>query len=200
VEKERSMIYLKGANEIYIEGLKSVLFQKGYKTENYQDSNFKESNAILIYQMDLNIPYTNALSVIESFTKVILIVNNLNLSFAIKNIPSIKGIITDKCSTFELLSCIRSVDINQYYESKCSDCIFNKNNVCMTSTYNITQREYELLELLCKGLSTEKISNELFLSVNTVNTHKRNLMKKLSINRTSELILWGIQNKVVENK
>lgn len=194
------MIYLKGTNEIYLEGLKSVLFQKNYTTEKYQDKKQVDSNDILVLHIDTNVQANSVTSIVEPFNKVVLIVNDVKQSFSFKNIPSIKGIITDKCNTLELLTCIRAVDINQYYESKCSDCVFNKKNVCTSSMYHITLREYELLGLLCKGLSTTKISQQLFLSVNTVNTHKRNLMKKLSINRTSELILWGIQNKVVENK
>jgi DNA-binding NarL/FixJ family response regulator len=193
------MIYLKGNNEIYLEGLKSMLMKNGYTTDLYAHHFNKSETSILIFHLEDTSNMSSITQFIERFDKVVIVISDIKQSFTIKNIASVKGIITDKCSSDELIKCIQSVQSNQYYESRCSDCVLKKNQLCLNAQYQITHREYELLSLLCKGLTTNKISKQLFVSVNTVNTHKRNLMKKLAIKRTNELILWGIQNKIIEN-
>lgn len=52
-----------------------------------------------------------------------------------------------------------------------------------------SDREYEILRLLANGLDSEQIAKKLFLSVNTVNTHRRNLLKKTNKSTTHELVI-----------
>ncbi|MEM0939194.1 MAG: LuxR C-terminal-related transcriptional regulator [Bacteroidota bacterium] len=52
-------------------------------------------------------------------------------------------------------------------------------------------RELEVLELLVKGYSSSRIANVLFVSVNTVNTHRKSLMKKANVNKTIDLIAFA---------
>ena len=49
----------------------------------------------------------------------------------------------------------------------------------LESTYT-TKRESEILALVCEGYSSKEIANSLFISYHTVETHKRNLINKLS--------------------
>lgn len=52
---------------------------------------------------------------------------------------------------------------------------------------DLTQREKEIVELLCLGYSKKQISNELNISEHTVHTHSKNIYKKLNIGKISEL-------------
>jgi len=52
----------------------------------------------------------------------------------------------------------------------------------------ISQREFELLKLVEQGLSSELIAEELFLSVNTVHTHRCNMLKKTGKESIADLI------------
>jgi DNA-binding CsgD family transcriptional regulator len=58
-----------------------------------------------------------------------------------------------------------------------------RKNIC-----NITQREKEVLQLISKGFPSKLIAEELFISVNTVNNHRKNILKKLNVNNASEAI------------
>ncbi|WP_231372755.1 response regulator transcription factor [Aureivirga sp. CE67] len=51
----------------------------------------------------------------------------------------------------------------------------------------LTKREKQVIELLCSGFSQKDISEKLFISEHTVNTHVKNIYKKLSIKKISEL-------------
>ncbi len=59
---------------------------------------------------------------------------------------------------------------------------------------HLTAREAEVLRHIAGGLSGPKIAEKLFLSVNTVNTHRNNLMQKLDIHDTAALVRYAIEN------
>lgn len=52
----------------------------------------------------------------------------------------------------------------------------------------ISKREYEVLELMAKGLSNQEIADKLFVSLNTVKTHTSNLFLKLDVKRRTQAI------------
>ena len=52
----------------------------------------------------------------------------------------------------------------------------------------ISRREYEVLELIAKGLSNQEIADKLFVSLNTVKTHTSNLFLKLDVKRRTQAI------------
>ncbi|MDQ3845024.1 MAG: response regulator transcription factor [Bacteroidota bacterium] len=53
---------------------------------------------------------------------------------------------------------------------------------------NISKREYEVLQLICKGMSNQQIAEALFVSENTVKKHVSNLFLKLNVERRTEAI------------
>ena len=54
--------------------------------------------------------------------------------------------------------------------------------------FGLSKREMEIVELLAKGLSSETIGEELFLSKHTVNTHRSNILSKTGAKNTVELL------------
>ena len=52
----------------------------------------------------------------------------------------------------------------------------------------ISQREFEVLELISKGYSNQEIADKLFISLNTVKTHTSNLLQKLDARRRTQAI------------
>lgn len=52
----------------------------------------------------------------------------------------------------------------------------------------ISRREKDVLKCICMGLTSKEISEKLFISINTVNTHRKSLMLKLNVNKTADLI------------
>jgi NarL family two-component system response regulator LiaR len=53
---------------------------------------------------------------------------------------------------------------------------------------NISKREYEVLELMAKGLSNQEIADKLFVSLNTVKTHSQSLFVKLDVKRRTQAV------------
>ena len=58
----------------------------------------------------------------------------------------------------------------------------------------LTEREIEVLKLVCRGKTSKDIGLELFVSEHTVSSHRRNIMHKLKLNSPIELINYAIEN------
>lgn len=61
----------------------------------------------------------------------------------------------------------------------------------------LTNREKQVLQLIAQGKSNKEIAALLDLSVNTVSVHRANLMEKMNIHRTAELVLFAIRKGLV---
>lgn len=62
---------------------------------------------------------------------------------------------------------------------------------------SLTPRELEVLQLICDGLSNRDIAARLNLSVNTVAVHRANIMNTLGVHKTAELVVYALQNGLV---
>jgi len=61
----------------------------------------------------------------------------------------------------------------------------------------LTARELEVLQLICEGLSSRQIAAKLQVSANTVGVHRANIMNALGIHKTAELVVYALQNGLV---
>lgn len=61
----------------------------------------------------------------------------------------------------------------------------------------LSEREKEVLVCITKGMSSKEIADALFVSVNTVTTHRRNISSKLQIHTPAGLVIYAIANKLV---
>lgn len=62
----------------------------------------------------------------------------------------------------------------------------------------ITGREREIVQLLAEGKSSKEVANTLNLSIKTVETHRSNIMRKLSCHSVSELVRYAVRNHIIE--
>ncbi|WP_300812710.1 response regulator transcription factor [uncultured Bacteroides sp.] len=62
----------------------------------------------------------------------------------------------------------------------------------------LSQREKEIVTCIVKGMTNKAIAEQLFLSIHTVITHRRNIARKLQIHSSAGLTIYAIVNKLVE--
>jgi DNA-binding NarL/FixJ family response regulator len=64
----------------------------------------------------------------------------------------------------------------------------------------LTQRELEVLQHICDGLSNREIAEQLGLSANTIAVHRANIMNALGVHKAAELVVYAIRNGLVNPK
>jgi DNA-binding NarL/FixJ family response regulator len=67
------------------------------------------------------------------------------------------------------------------------------------SSSELTTREREVLRALAEGKRNKEIAAMLNIGIKTVETHRSNIMHKLSLHSTAELVLYAVRNKIVES-
>jgi len=107
----------------------------------------------------------------------------------------VKGFVLKKANKFELEQAIRTVYQGGNYFSQE---ILQK----MAFRYagsapddQLTERELEIITLICQGLTSQEISGRLFIAVKTVETHRSNIFQKTGVKNIAGLIMWAIKNQ-----
>lgn len=62
----------------------------------------------------------------------------------------------------------------------------------------LSSREREILVAVCRGLSNQKIADELFISKRTVDKHRANILEKTGCKNTASLVVYAIRNGIVD--
>ena len=73
----------------------------------------------------------------------------------------------------------------------------NKSNT--ESQQQLTASEFEIVKLIAGGLTTKRIAIQKNISYHAVNTHRRNIFKKVEVSNVNELILHAIKSGWIEN-
>ena len=63
---------------------------------------------------------------------------------------------------------------------------------------SLTQREKEVICCIVKGMTNKEMADQLYLSIHTVITHRRNIARKLQIHSAAGLTIYAIVNKLVD--
>jgi len=61
----------------------------------------------------------------------------------------------------------------------------------------LSEREVEILLLICSGLSNQKIGDQLFISKRTVEKHRANILCKTNCKNTAGLVIYAIRNQLI---
>jgi DNA-binding NarL/FixJ family response regulator len=63
---------------------------------------------------------------------------------------------------------------------------------------NLSEREIEILHLICTGYSNQEIADRLFLSKRTVDKHRANILEKTGSKNTASMVMYAIKNKIIQ--
>ena len=63
---------------------------------------------------------------------------------------------------------------------------------------NLSERELEVLKLICEGFNNNEIAEKLFISTHTVDGHRRNLILKTGVKNAPNLVMFALKNGLIE--
>lgn len=111
------------------------------------------------------------------------------------------SLLTKECDEEEIINSLNStIKGEKFICHKIIDIILNKPKNYLDADcqpINLSNREIEIIQQNALGLTAKEIGEKLFISTHTVYTHKKNIMKKLHINSSSELILFALKNGII---
>jgi two-component system response regulator NreC len=114
------------------------------------------------------------------------------------------GYVLKESAESELVSAIHAVIAGKSYFSPKVKRILQQEHVarlqraCMADSYELlTGREREVLQLIAEGNSNKEVAGRLFLSVFTVETHRKKIIEKLNLHGTADLILYAVRKGIV---
>lgn len=115
----------------------------------------------------------------------------------------VKGFIFSDASSAELVKAIKKLtrggehfpnQVTKIYK-QVND-LYRKGKRILLGRKNLTDRESAVLRYLCLGLSHKEIGEKLFISPRTVETHKRNILSKLDLSTTADLIKYAVHHQM----
>jgi len=153
---------------------------------------------------DLNLPSLNGIDLIKEVRnkkndiKIIVLTMYYNHSI-ISNLKklNINAFLTKNVSLSEIKQALSTINNNKVYITPEIKSLYNNSflviedetilNDGFSKTYNLSKREVEIIDLMVDNLSNEDIACKLFLSKETIKTHRKNIFRKLGVNNLLDL-------------
>lgn len=209
-------------HKLYREGIKSLL-----EDEDGIDISIEVSSGLEVLEklekqpvdvilMDIDMPDMNGIEATRAVkahypdTRILILSMYDNLEFILDVLKAgASGYLLKSSESLDLISAIKALALGScYYSEKVSNklCEYlnQVNNVTIPAAtapaenkLNLTKRELDVLELIGKEYTNQEIADELFISTNTVFTHRKNLMKKLNVRNTAGLIRCASKNGII---
>jgi len=155
--------------------------------------------------LDINMPVLNGLDAAKYIKQThssvkLIILSTYNEDHLVDKAKQagVNGYLLKNSSKEDLLQTIRLVMNNQsafpYLEPK-KENTFDKEDGFLKQ-FNLTKREMEIIQLLKKGQTNQQVADQLFLSIYTVETHRKNIMQKLGLKTPSALVKFIIEKNL----
>lgn len=196
---------------LVIEGLRSLLKPYDHiKVIGSFDSGkgileFLKENSVDIVLLDINLPDINGIEVCERIRTLHDNVDVIGLStYGERSIINqmiangAKGYLLKNVTQVEIFEAIQKVYRGKHYygnevQQVMADTIFHT----LDDHPRLTKREKQVLKFIVSGKTSSEIAKELFISQLTVETHRRNLMKKMNASNTASLVRIAIEKVLV---
>lgn len=193
IERQEDMEFLSYAND----GIEAVEKVKSLKPD--------------LILLDLDMPKMNGILAAEKIlkecpgTKVVIVSMHAEKGISEKLIKmGVNGYLVKSADQEELLMSIRWIASGKNYFSP----ELTKNMISIKPTLGqfaeqaedsaqlslLTEREKEIITLIIEGMSSPEIAEKLFISTRTVETHRKNLMKKLGLNNTAGIVRFALRS------
>jgi two-component system nitrate/nitrite response regulator NarL len=163
--------------------------------------------------MDISMPGMNGIDATRIIkendpnAKILILTMHDNQEYLNQIIRSgAKGFVLKNTDREELLEAVKAVASGENFFSKDISKLIIDNYIRSAKSTEkdednrevpLTKREIEILKYIAEGNSNQEIANKLFISYNTVDTHRKNIMHKLSIKNTAGLVRYAIEKNLI---
>jgi DNA-binding NarL/FixJ family response regulator len=198
-------------------GLRHLLEQYSELTVVGEASNGREAVTMAaalsphVVIMDVAMPVLNGIEAAEQIVKssnntgIIMLTMHADESYLVRALNvGVKGYLLKESADDDLLPAVHSVAIGKPYFSRAiaqtllEDYVRMLRQQGISDTYELlTSREKEVLQLLAEGKTNKEVAAILNVSPYTVESHRTNLMQKLNLHNTAEIVLYAVRKKLI---
>ncbi|MDX2301452.1 MAG: response regulator transcription factor [Microscillaceae bacterium] len=201
-------------HQMFLDGLRSLLKDIsyiniiGFATHGQQVLDLLRYHSVDVVVLDVEMPVMDgvetSIRIKEHYpdVKILALTMYKEEGFVTRMVQAgISGYILKERSQEELVEAIKNVyQGHEHYDRKITNVIINSIKDTTTNKKTIlTKSEIKVLTLIGKGLTTPEIANQLCISPNTVNTHRRNIIEKLGLpGGTKGLVKYAVENGYIK--
>lgn len=194
------------------DGIESILNNEkdinliGYASNGFELLQILETTKADVILMDINMPDMNGIEATKEVKKKypgikVLCFSQYDERRFIKQLLKCgaNGYLLKDAAGSELVSAIWMVHTGGMYMSKSLPNVFG-DKPKPRSNYlfpNLSKREVDVLNEICSEKNTYEIADSLYISHNTVETHRANLLLKVGVKNTAGLVRWAVENNIV---
>lgn len=218
--KEKIKVHVADDHMILIEGIIAMLNTDknievvGHSLTGKQVVDWFKTNEADILVLDINMPELDGIEVLKKFNKKkkhqkIIMLSSYDDPKLVKELTTYgaDGFISKTSAGEHILKAIYSVyEGVSYFSDDIREGLFKimvgekvdegkrpDENIIDT----LTEREFEVLKLIAKEYSTPEMADQLLLSVNTIDTYRKSLLKKLNVKNAVGLAMFVVKNKII---
>lgn len=209
---EKISIYIADDHKIFAEGLENILSHEeafsvlGIARNGKQLLSMVQNQVPNVVLLDISMPEMNgeetAKELLKHFPQVKILM--LTMHNTIDHIApliqiGVHGYALKNTGKAELVTAINTLmEKGNYYSSEIAHKLATELRHFDEAQVKLTPRELEVLQLVFEGLSTTEISERIFLSPRTIETHRSNLLSKTGTNNTARLIHYALKKGLVK--
>jgi two-component system response regulator NreC len=141
--------------------------------------------------------------------RILVLSFSVDESFILQAIKAgAKGILTKDANANELIEAIYTLRSgHDYYGKSITQVLLNsylkKANQNESEAFNkqlktLSEREMDVLKLFAESYTNQEIADKLFISIRTVESHKNNIMRKINLRTTVDLVKFAIRNNLIQ--
>ncbi len=214
---DKIKIILTDDHQLFRDGIKSLLEDVGDINIIGEASNEKELFNIIekkipdIIILDITLPGTSGIEITKKITieypkvRILILSMHIEDEFVVNALEAgAKGYLPKDINKTELLEAIYTINSGEEYYSREVSKIFlkkylssNKKRIVGNNEI-LTPREIEIVKLVSEGLKNQEIAGKLYISIRTVDAHKNNIMRKLKLKSTIEIVKYAIKNGLIQ--
>ena len=202
-------VYIVDDHQLVIEGLKSLLIDEqnidivGSATNAEQCLEYFNSHSVDVILMDISLPDKSGIDLCRIISekneniKIIALSTFTEGTYVIKMMENgASGYLHKNASKLEIIKAIKTVFQGDNYLTPEAEKALKYETDLQNKLPKLTKREKEVLLLISNGLTNNLISEKLFISIDTVDSHRKNLYSKMNVNNTAMLIKFATENKL----
>jgi DNA-binding NarL/FixJ family response regulator len=203
-------IFIVEDHSVVIEGIRSLLQnEKDFEVIGYANNaedclTFFFTHTADIILMDINLPDMNGIDLCKVIKKrypgiMVLALSTFDQGIYISKMmeSGASGYLLKNSDKQEIVQALHDVANGKTYLSFEAGQALKLSTIKNAGIPVLTKREKEILSLITQGLTNVQVAEKLFISVDTVDSHRKNLYNKLKVNNTATLMRYAIENKLV---